>query len=932
MGQFFTPHALCQRMVEMVAIEHSESVLDMCCGTGNFFNCLPNLHNATGFDIDANAVKVARHLYPEAEIFKQDIRCFDPRQRFDIVLGNPPYNLDFEGNPSQFYYCKKAYDVLNPAGLLVVIVPHTFMQSAFWDRSVITTVDSRFSFIGQAELPCDSFSALGVEEFATKVMVFARQSNYIENVPYSDEEFVSIEVLHERIAAFRTQRQALRLKLRRETNSLLYDEERDFQRKIDKYLYEIKTHPHLRDKYDKAVALVTKFRNQIPQEQMPYTQYQEYKKTRLTYAKVLAVILRYIRRQYYVPRKEVALVKTSYTYKLKAYAPHLLDEVKVKQVPIYQLVLDGEGLPEPVKHMTADAAKQYAAAMRLIRRKRRALHRHDTPIMELKQDEALAEHIAKLRFINSYSEVCAFNALQQHDMNLIFQRRYALLNWQQGSGKTAVAYYYAKYQRERGLIRNTFVLAPAIAIEMTWVPFLTKHKKRYVLLTCEEDFAKIRPGMFILVSISMLGKLKRLIKRQIKMLSRKVCLLFDESDEITNDQSQRTRTTLDLFRRVKYKLLATGTTTRNNVAELYSQFELLYNNSVNLMCWCRNIYTEERSTHEIACKINLDYGRPFPARYGPTLFTNCFCPCKASVFGIEKRNQDIYNKDELSKLIAKTVLTRKFKEFAEDKYEVVHHTVSPSEGEKALYSIIMKEFCRLCYLYFSNTGDAKKEASLRLVRQMMLLIRACSIPFKIDGYKGEPFPRKTRYIADLIRNIPSRVAVGTTTIDALNMYEDYIGFMFANRPLFIIRGEITFKRRQKIIRQFEDTPNGILLCTQQSLKSSTNIPSCDQVILESLQWNIPKMEQFYFRFIRLDSRNKTFVHYVCYDESIEQNLIALVLTKERVNEFVKVGEMIEESQIFSEFDVSPNLIENLLSRECDKDGNFYITWGNQRVA
>lgn len=43
-------------------------VLDMCCGMGNFFNYLPNLHNSYGFDIDGRAVTVARHLYPEAHI------------------------------------------------------------------------------------------------------------------------------------------------------------------------------------------------------------------------------------------------------------------------------------------------------------------------------------------------------------------------------------------------------------------------------------------------------------------------------------------------------------------------------------------------------------------------------------------------------------------------------------------------------------------------------------------------------------------------------------------------------------------------------------------------------------------------------------------------------------------------------------------------
>lgn len=149
---------------------------------------------------------------------------------------------------------------------------------------------------------------------------------------------------------------------------------------------------------------------------------------------MLAVIYRYIR-QYVVPRKEVALVKTNYTYKLKAYAPHMLDNVECKEAPIYQLTLNDGGLPTPVKDMSPNAAAQYAQAMRVIHRKHRQYLRHSTPILDVEPNKALAKHIAGLRFFNNYMEVCQFNDLQQHDMNLIFQRRYSLLNWQQGSGK-----------------------------------------------------------------------------------------------------------------------------------------------------------------------------------------------------------------------------------------------------------------------------------------------------------------------------------------------------------------------------------------------------------------------------------------------------------------------------------------------------------------
>lgn len=145
-------------------------------------------------------------------------------------------------------------------------------------------------------------------------------------------------------------------------------------------------------------------------------------------------------------------------------------------------------------------------------------------------------------------------------------------------------------------------------------------------------------------------------------------------------------------------------------------------------------------------------------------------------------------------------------------------------------------------------------------------------------------------------------------------------------------GDVAFKRREKIIAEFEATENGLLVCTQQSLKSSANIPSCNHAILESLQWNISKMEQFYFRFIRLDSKEFTHVHFVLYEDSIEQNLMALVLTKERLNDFIKTGEVKEQSEIFDEFGISPNLIESLLRRERDDQGHFYITWGNQIVG
>ena len=930
MGQFFTPHELCRSMVEVLSPTSSEMVLDMCCGMGNFFNHLPNLHNTYGFDIDGRAVTVARHLYPEAHIEKCDIQQYRPEQRFDVIIGNPPFNLKFDCKLSQEYYMDKAYDVLNPAGFLMVIVPVSFMQSEFWEKTRVANINSCFSFVGQTKLNPDAFDSMGVHNFSTKVMVFLRRSRHIEMQPYNADEFIPMEELKDRVRKTRVMKQRIRIDLMRETNRIDREELEAFEYRLSKYMYELKAHAVLNRHIEKAEALVSKFRNQKPPENATNQQIKEWERKKLTTGKVLGIIRKYITSQHSVPRKEVALVKTSYGFKLKPYAPRLLDKVTHKAASINDLILGRAELPVP-ETVTERNRLQIRAAEKLIRRKQKQYEMQNLRFADMEEDVNLKEYLDRSTFINKDGEACEFTALQKHDLNLVLQKRYALLNWQQGSGKTAAVYYRARFLLKFRKVRNAIILAPAIATNMTWIPFLSVNRERFRVIRAESDLTNVPEGMFLVVSTSMLGKLRRGLVRYVKQTSRKLCLVFDESDEITNPTSQRTRNILCIFRRLKYKILDTGTTTRNNIAELYSQFELLYNNSVNMVCWSPQVYHENKE-REIEEESNTDYGSPFPAFRGHVLFRACHCPGKATVFGIEKQNQDVYNKEELSELIGKTVITRKFRDFAGEKYKIQTHTVSPSDGEREVYRVIIEEFCRICELYYNSTGDAKKDAGLRLMRQIKLLIKACSVPHLIEGYSGDGIPNKTKYIEKLVRKIPGKVAVGCTSIAAFDLYENHLRKCFPDRPVFVVKGDVAFKRRQNIVTEFDSTINGILICTQQSLSSSVNIPACNQVILESLQWNIPRMEQFYFRFIRLDSKEMKDVHYVTYEDSVEQNLMALVLTKERLNEFIKTGEVKEQSEIFEEFDITMSVIDSLLVRTQDHEGKIHISWGSQRIA
>lgn len=99
---------------------------------------------------------------------------------------------------------------------------------------------------------------------------------------------------------------------------------------------------------------------------------------------------------------------------------------------------------------------------------------------------------------------------------------------------------------------------------------------------------------------------------------------------------------------------------------------------------------------------------------------------------------------------------------------------------------------------FNSMGDTRKDAAMKIVRQIILMIKACSIANTMPGYTGEPFPEKVRHIAAMVRNIPQKVAIGCTTLDALEMYEDYVSAIIPNRPLFLVHGRQSFKNGEEL--------------------------------------------------------------------------------------------------------------------------------------
>ena len=162
-GQFFTPPWLARLAAESLAPSNDEAVADLTCVAGAFFNFMPAESNLYGCEIDANAYKVARFLYPKANIENRDIRTYNPEIRFDYVIGNPPFNLEWWVDgcrklKSQLYYYMKAAELLKPKGIMAVIVPASFLSDEFSSGSDIETLQKHFHFLGQVSLPDTAFA------------------------------------------------------------------------------------------------------------------------------------------------------------------------------------------------------------------------------------------------------------------------------------------------------------------------------------------------------------------------------------------------------------------------------------------------------------------------------------------------------------------------------------------------------------------------------------------------------------------------------------------------------------------------------------------------------------------------------------------------------------------------------------------------------
>lgn len=108
-GSYYTSNSVVQKLIGNLDISSGDSILDPCCGTGNFLLQLPEkveFDGVYGYDIDSVSVKISRInmalRFKDADI--QSLRqhfivknYLKDRNdiKFDYIIGNPPWGYEF---------------------------------------------------------------------------------------------------------------------------------------------------------------------------------------------------------------------------------------------------------------------------------------------------------------------------------------------------------------------------------------------------------------------------------------------------------------------------------------------------------------------------------------------------------------------------------------------------------------------------------------------------------------------------------------------------------------------------------------------------------------------------------------------------------------------------------------------------------------------
>ena len=167
-------------------------ILEPSMGVGNFFGLLPDsMRNSElhGVELDSITGRIARQLYPEAEITVAGFETTNRPGFFDLAVGNVPFGnyqvFDPEYNRLGFsihnYFAAKMLDQVRPGGIVAFVTSRYTMDSR--DESVRRYLAERGELLGAIRLPNNAFRANAGTDVVTDIIFLQRRELPLTELP-----------------------------------------------------------------------------------------------------------------------------------------------------------------------------------------------------------------------------------------------------------------------------------------------------------------------------------------------------------------------------------------------------------------------------------------------------------------------------------------------------------------------------------------------------------------------------------------------------------------------------------------------------------------------------------------------------------------------------------------------------------------------------
>ena len=168
------------------------NILEPAMGVGNFFGLLPQEMQGSrlyGVELDSITGRIAKQLYPKADITVAGFETTDRRDFFDLAIGNVPFG-QYQVNDRAYnklgfsihdYFFAKTLDQVRPGGVIAFVTSRYTMDKQ--SPEVRKYIARRAELLGAIRLPNNAFKANAGTEVVSDIIFLQKRDRPIDIEP-----------------------------------------------------------------------------------------------------------------------------------------------------------------------------------------------------------------------------------------------------------------------------------------------------------------------------------------------------------------------------------------------------------------------------------------------------------------------------------------------------------------------------------------------------------------------------------------------------------------------------------------------------------------------------------------------------------------------------------------------------------------------------